>query len=329
MKKRTSNFSASVAEHVVQVVAGSPWIILTVGGRQFWLKKHFSPTTEYALLVTDLVSVWTDRKEAAQMGLLHHAFNPKLAFKSADETMRRLSSKLDPSSQNLLSLREDTAAVLNWELAIHVSNLVQFKWTFDLQAMERTSGAELLKRRLMEPALQAGQELVRQYAMLFGELVRKDAELAALAKRGHKTDRAMRTERLAHTVLAEFAESELRTSFGGAVTQLEPTFDVFLRHFAGGSAQEQAQQQFADEEHQQHGGEASVAHQSNSPSQHGPGNMTSLSQQAPPSPSLSPVPSARTSPDGSPAHGTQRGAAVVVEGATKKRKVVNRKQAFV
>jgi hypothetical protein len=323
--RAASKGPVSLVDRVVERVGGSPWLVLSIAGRQFWLKKHFGPT-EYALLVTDLTRVWAERRDAAQLAAMHRSFNPVLKF-DEQSAMQRLDSKLDPRCQHMLAWREDTREVLQWDLSMHVNNLVNFCWSFDLHAVEADRAAELTKGRLVEPLLAAASELARQHAILFEELVRKDAELAALAKRGHKADRALRTERLAHSSIEERVEAELRARGNALPTPnaaLDGPLALVLRHFAGGAepapGPEEQQQEAPDD--------ASPAPLSQSVA------PSSQAFAAPGSPSQSQHPpsagATASMPPLSPVKRGGRGPAVVVDaGPKKKQKVVNRKNAFV
>ena len=318
----------SVVDRVAERLAPCPWVVLSIAGRQFWLKKHFG-AGEYALLVTDLVRVWAERREAGRLEHMHRMFNPKLAFVSAEATLQRLDAKLEPAWQHLLAWREDTPAALQWELSIHVSNLLNFCWLFELEAVEAGRAAGLLRGLLLEPLLGAAQELGRQCGLLWSELARKDAELAALARRGHKAERSVRTERLASAALEQFAEGELRARPRPPPPPLDGPLDLFLRHFvaAAAPAPEEPAPEQPPQPHSHSQAAAAAAAAERTPLSQPLGPPASLSLSPPPPAAAA---AAADSAPLSPHRGGVRGPAVVVDGgAKKKQKVVSRKNAFV
>jgi hypothetical protein len=168
--------------------------------------------------------------------------------------------------------------------------------------------------------------LSRRYDQAFRLLAAKDAELAALAAKGHKSDRALRTERLVCASFDDYVESELRSAPPSSLS-LNPLVGLLLSHFGGVSlpAQSQSLPHSEDERDQAEEHQQSLSQQKYTASQ-------SLSQSKQPvQNSLSPISQRKSPPKSvtSPKRPAKGGAVVIDANPNKKQKFVSRKNAFV
>lgn len=168
---------------------------------------------------------------------------------------------------------------------------------------------------------------------MFKLFAAKDAEIAALAAKGQKADRSIRTERLTYTNLEEFVDYELHAA-PAASCEVSPLFALFVAHATG--ANEQSRNPSArDEDLLNHlPGSPEASPQSQRPSTQQQNSQRGVGRGTQPPASYSQV-AASVSPPGSnnasPKKAPQsKKAAVVIDGQPKKKqKVISRKNAFV
>lgn len=178
-------------------------------------------------------------------------------------------------------------------------------------------------------------ERKHRYEQMFKLFAAKDAEIAALASKGQKADRSIRTERLTSTNLDEFVDGELNVA-PSLTCEISPLFQVFLAHATGNGGQSRnVSARDQDELLNLLPGSPEISSQSQriSSQQHSPrgGGGRGTTQG---SPSYSQYPASGSPPGSSQASPKKvpagKKAAVVVDSQPKKKqKVISRKNAFV
>jgi hypothetical protein len=161
-RAKSSLVVLSQVDKVMERVTRCPWFVLTINATRYFMKKHFGKN-EYALLLTDLVSVFTDWRDALQLSSMHESFNPQLSFDSPESSMKLLATRLEPHSQHLFSAEADGAVGLLLELKFAVSVVASFRWTFQCTTVAPAQAATIIRSALIEPLLSTSAELARQF----------------------------------------------------------------------------------------------------------------------------------------------------------------------
>lgn len=208
-------------------VAGERWELMEVkGGTPLWLKHSFRGET-YVVVVTDLARVWLEMCGGDEVAARHQKQNPGLHFDSSEATVARLGQRLTPAhvdelhqefdgenighdshrgSSNAPGADEARPLLLRLCHALG-KGTAQFRWVFRLEPLPMAQSAQFIKSSLLVPFFAVTAELSRQYAALYATVQRKDAELASLARRGHKADRSLRTGPVGSLDFGEFVQS--------------------------------------------------------------------------------------------------------------------------